>query len=241
MVKRSIVSPGKTSASSESEAPTAKRKRLLPHEREEQIVQGAIAFFSEVGFEGQTRELARRLGITQGLIYRYFPEKQMLLDRVYSTIFERRWSINWDDDLRDRSVDLRTRLIRFYTEYARVIHTHDWVRIYLLSGLGGQDINERYGTLLVRKVFPVVINEVRHENGLLPNPPGTLSDDEVEQMIILHGMVFYEGIRRWVYRMKPPADPALKLSRQIDMFLFGASQLYSKKAPRPIPRKRHEL
>lgn len=240
MVKRTILTNLEGRALAEAETPVVKRKRLLPNEREEQIVQGAIAFFAEVGFEGQTRELARRLGITQGLIYRYFPEKQMLLDRVYSTIFERRWSINWDDDLRDRTVDLRTRLIRFYTEYARVIHTHDWVRIYLLSGLSGLDINERYGTLLIRKVFPVVINEVRHENGLPPNPPGALADDEVEQMIILHGMVFYEGIRRWVYRMKPPVDPALKLSRQIDMFLFGASQLYSKKASRPTARKRHE-
>ena len=39
--------------------------RLSPTDREKQIVDGAIAYFSEVGFSGQTRELSKRLGITQ--------------------------------------------------------------------------------------------------------------------------------------------------------------------------------
>ena len=47
-------------------------KRLPPALREKQILEGAISFFSEVGFTGQTRELSRRLGITQPLLYRYY-------------------------------------------------------------------------------------------------------------------------------------------------------------------------
>ena len=43
--------------------------------RERQIVEGAVAYFAEVGLDGQTRELARRLGITQPLLFRYFPTK----------------------------------------------------------------------------------------------------------------------------------------------------------------------
>ena len=64
----------------------AKRKppsrRMLPGEREKLIVSEAIRYFSEVGFSGQTRELSRRLGITQPLLYRYFPSKRALLERV---------------------------------------------------------------------------------------------------------------------------------------------------------------
>ena len=45
------------------------KKRLSSQEREQQIARGAVEFFAEVGFSGDTRELARRLGVTQSLIY----------------------------------------------------------------------------------------------------------------------------------------------------------------------------
>ena len=50
----------------------SRRQRLTPEQRERQIVDGAIRFFAEVGFEGQTRELAKRLGITipPSILYR---------------------------------------------------------------------------------------------------------------------------------------------------------------------------
>ena len=51
------------------------RRRLPPAEREREIVRGAISFFAQVGFEGGTRELAERLGVTQPLLYRVFPEQ----------------------------------------------------------------------------------------------------------------------------------------------------------------------
>ena len=60
-----------------------KRQRFAPAEREQLIIDGAIQFFADVGFAGQTRELAQRLGITQPLLYRYFPTKQDLIEKVY--------------------------------------------------------------------------------------------------------------------------------------------------------------
>jgi len=62
--------------------PGSRSRRLLPGEREKLIVGEAIRFFSEVGFSGQTRELSRRLGITQPLLYRYFPSKRALRDAL---------------------------------------------------------------------------------------------------------------------------------------------------------------
>ena len=37
------------------------RRRLPPGERRQQIVDGAVAFFAEVGLDGKTRDLAGRL------------------------------------------------------------------------------------------------------------------------------------------------------------------------------------
>ena len=51
---------------------------------------------------GQTRELAQRLGVTQPLIYRYFPTKQDLIDRVYEEVFVGRWRPEWTDLIRTK-------------------------------------------------------------------------------------------------------------------------------------------
>src|SRR6478736_7326055 len=92
-------------------------KRLSPEQREAEIVRGAVGFFAEFGFEGQTRELATRLGITQPLLYRYFPTKDALVERVYEEVFLRRWNPFWEELIVDRNKPLNTRLGEFYHDY----------------------------------------------------------------------------------------------------------------------------
>ena len=45
--------------------PRPTRDVVRAAEREKVILESAIRFFAEHGFEGQTRELAKRIGITQ--------------------------------------------------------------------------------------------------------------------------------------------------------------------------------
>ena len=59
-----------------------KQKRLSPDHRRREFVAKATEFFSEQGFGGGTRDLARRLGVTQPLLYRYFPSKDDLIREV---------------------------------------------------------------------------------------------------------------------------------------------------------------
>lgn len=204
-----------------------RRTRLAPHERERQIVQGAVNFFAEVGFEGRTRDLAQRLGITQGLLYRYFPSKEALLDRVYQEVFEAKWNPDWDDWLEDESQPLRERLIRFYTDYARVIHTYEWVRIFLLSGMAGLDINQRYLRLVRKRIYPKIIRMLRQEFGLPQRGDGTLSRQEEDLMLNLHGMVFFLGIRKWIYRFDIQGPTEELVAQQIELILSGAKSILS--------------
>ncbi len=185
----------------------------------------AIKFFSEVGFGGQTRELARRLGITQGLLYRYFPEKQALLERVYATVFEEKWNAQWAPRLQERTIPLRERLLDFYAEYRKLIQTSEWVCIYLLAGLAGLDINQRYRELLKRRLFPIIATELRIEFGV-EKSSRRVSKEEEEHLLTLHGMIFYQGIRKWVYGWESATDEHVTLGRQIDMFLYGAQLMY---------------
>ncbi|MDI7047032.1 TetR/AcrR family transcriptional regulator, partial [Escherichia coli] len=63
-------------------------RRLAPEVRERQIVLKAVDHFATHGFSGSTRELARQLGVTQPLLYRYFPSKEALIDRVYEEVYQ---------------------------------------------------------------------------------------------------------------------------------------------------------
>ena len=65
----------------------SKQRRLSPDERRKEFVAKATEFFAEEGFAGGTRDLARRLGVTQPLLYRYFPSKDDLIKEVYRTVY----------------------------------------------------------------------------------------------------------------------------------------------------------
>src|SRR5450631_298512 len=137
-------------------------KRLAPSQRADQILQGAIRFFSEHGFSGQTRELATELGISKGLLYRYFSSKEVLIERVYQEVFLRRWSPTWQAELADRNRALIERLKTFYADYAKLPLEYEWGRIYLYAGLAGASINRRYVRLAFERIFKPVIDELRH-------------------------------------------------------------------------------
>src|SRR6201999_639293 len=107
-----------------------KQKRLSPDDRRREFVAKATEFFSEEGFGGGTRDLARRLGVTQPLLYRYFPSKDDLIKEVYRTVFLDPFDAGWDDLLTDRSRPLRERLQEFYRADTDVVFTRKCVRSY---------------------------------------------------------------------------------------------------------------
>ena len=73
-----------------------KQKRLSPDDRRREFVAKATEFFSEQGFGGGTRDLARRLGVTQPLLYRYFPSKDDLIREVYRTVYLEPLDTGWE-------------------------------------------------------------------------------------------------------------------------------------------------
>lgn len=179
--------------------PTAQpvRRRLTPTDRERQIVDGAIAFFSEQGLSGQLRDLAKQLNITHTLLYHYFPTKQALIKRVYTELFAGRWNPQWEYLLDDSSLTAEVKLTRFYSEYAAVILKPNWVRIFVFSGLSDRYITDRYFSMLREKLFPRLVRETRKYRGLISRAKP--SERELELLMGLHGSIFYMGMRRWIY------------------------------------------
>ncbi|MBO22077.1 MAG: TetR family transcriptional regulator [Rhodospirillaceae bacterium] len=217
-------------------ADSSKRQRFAPAERERLIVDGAIQFFAEVGFAGQTRELAQRLGISQPLLYRYFPTKQDLIERVYDEVFIGRWKSEWEELIADRDILLRDRLIGFYDAYASEALTYEWIRIYMFAGLTGEDINRRYIELLEHRLLIPVATEIRAAAGA-PDPDTVpISALEIEAAWNIHAAVFYYFVRKFIYRTPVEPDLVAYITDTVDRTLDGALTVTSESVDTDSPK-----
>ncbi|MEJ6769686.1 MAG: TetR/AcrR family transcriptional regulator [Paracoccaceae bacterium] len=197
---------------------TLKRKRLSSTARRQDFIDQAIEFFAEEGFESSTRGLAKKLGVTQPLLYRYFPSKDDLISEVYDAVYVNRWQPEWEPLLRDRTRPLADRLTTFYDVYTDVIFNREWMRIYLFSGLKGVDINRRYMQLVRQRILEPILIEARVELGL-PDVPA--KDCEVEFAWIMHGGIFYYGIRDLIYDSAISTDKTRVIKDAIAAFMAG--------------------
>lgn len=151
-----------------AKAPQADRddteKSARRRQREAEIIGAAREVFLEKGFEGSAvAEIAARVGVVEGLVYRYFPTKRDLLNEVLRGLYEPLIADVGDGFA--RIVGLRGRLrfivwrhLRFYTEtpgFARLIlHEIRTAPGYPSSVL--HDLNVRYTDFLRRTLHQAV-------------------------------------------------------------------------------------
>lgn len=194
----------------------SRRQRLPPEVRRLQIIETAAAFFAEVGLEGRTRDLSERLGITQSLLYKYFDSKESLLEAVFEHVYLGRLSPEWPRLLRDKQLPLRTRVLQFYFEYTRAIFTYEWMRIFMFSGLAGEQLNRRYLSFLSELLLAPMLEEITEACRGQRQPT-------MEDIWNLHGGIVYLGIRKYIYQTSTPDDIEPTISHAIDRFLrdFG--------------------
>ncbi len=196
-------------------------RRLDPAARREEIIRAAVAYFAEVGFGGSTRDLARRAGVTQALLYKYFASKAELREAVFERVYLGRIAPHWLVDLRDRSMPLRARLCRFYGEYTRAIFTYEWMRIFMWAGLDGDALNRRYlehvSALLLAPMREEVVAEAARSERSGRWAPG------MEDLWNLHGGIVYLGIRRHIYHLPVPEDVTPVIEAAVDRFLSPLS------------------
>jgi AcrR family transcriptional regulator len=196
------------------------RQRLPAAEREEMIISAAMDFIAEKGFNADTGELARRAGVSHGLVFRYFGNKETLIERVYERNFLSRWAEDWEVMLADRAVPLRDRLKAFYKSYMHVIDEYSWIRIAMFSGLNGHGLTRRYIESFVESILSVIAVEVRRERA--PNCRSRLSDEDMEIAWHLHSTFIYSLIRRYIFGTRTLRDVDRHVDIVVNQFLDGA-------------------
>jgi len=126
-----------------------------PKNTRDQILEAALALFSEKGFSGTTtREIAQQAGCAEGTIFRYFPtKKDILISLVRPHALEELQRVMGNLSHQGEVADLRLILenrvntIRKNKKLIKVIVTeaqfHEELREYLLKNIG----NHVLGTL----------------------------------------------------------------------------------------------
>lgn len=187
-------------------------------------MQGAVRYFSEHGFGGDTRSLAQDLGVTQSLLFRYFPNKEALIERVYREIYISRWNPYWEMQIADRGKPLKARMIEFFIDYSRTTLDRDWIRIFFFAGLKGSEMNKQFLAMVRERILLVLCREMRAEFGL-PSPDELpISDYEIELIFGIVGRMVYFGVRKWIYQTPVPDDMAQHIEATIEVFFEGVEK-----------------
>ncbi len=210
-----------------SEGQARRRTRLAPEAREAMILDAAIDYFAEHGFDAQTRELAAQIGVSQPLIYRYFPTKEALQERVYQRTFEDRWDPQWERDLADRSVPIRQRLSDFYLAYLNAIDDRAWIRIVMYSGLGGWELTAKYISEHIENLLRLLATELRAALEL---------HAELETELVWHAQssVIYYLVRKHIHGTHVPADKSALVESIVDMLIDSACARDARAGERPV-------
>lgn len=208
-------------------SPTTKpRRRMAPDAREDMLLDGAVRFFAERGFNAQMRELARELGVAASLLYRYFESKDALIERVYERVFMARWRAEWEAGLRDRSQPIETRLRAFYVSYLGVIDEYEWIRVSLASSLSGRPLTKRYVEEQIEPLLEIIAVETEIAAGRAPeplfDPSGRLSDPAYERVYHLQSSAIYYLIRKHVIGSRVAGDRRDFVDAIVRSYLDGA-------------------
>ena len=200
-----------------------RRKNMRSADREKLIVSQAVRFFAECGFEGKTRELAKRMGVSHAVIYKHFESKDALIERVYDQVYIKRWNPEWELLILDRSLSLQDRLTQFYIAYAERVFDYDWVRIFVSSGLKSYGLTERYLEIIRTKIIRPSALELRKEFSSASDLD-PLNEEELELFWGLHGAVFYIAIRKFVYGAPLEIDVELAVTNTVSTFFNGVGR-----------------
>lgn len=191
----------------------------MPHaERKAQILETASEFFADYGLTAQTRRLAEECGVSQRLLYRFFPTKEDLLSEVYRKEILGAFKAVWFAELQDRSTSVEERLVDFYEDYVQHTLTRKWLRLFMYASLSESSMAPDYISTIITQLLEVIMGETAHERGIeLPEDKAAIH----EMAWTLHGAISHYAIRRHLYHASRVLPEDQVVAMHVRMFLAG--------------------
>ena len=194
-------------------------RRRLPYDvRRAQIIEKSIEYMTEHGVNADTRSIARACGVSQRLLYRFFPSKAELLKEIYSEVIEVPFNGQWLGELRDRSVPAEERMIRFYLRYDEEVLTNRWWRLFLSSSMEHGSMHTDFMNARIYALLDVLVSEAAHETGVTP------PDDRAMLYEIgwaLHGNISHYSLRKHLYGARTNRPPSEVIGMYVRAFLVS--------------------
>lgn len=188
-----------------------------------------MVYFADHGFAGGTRELAKEIGVTQPLLYKYFSSKSELIQAVFDRLAKRQRDANWHLVLQDRSKPIRERMISFFSAYSQYTYSYEWIRLYTFAGLSDGRLNVWHIQRVGNPLMTLICVEVAAEAGVIRNAE-QITQEELDLMWILHGGLFYFYVRKFVYGEFPERNFEFPIREGVQQALASLGRIYSKVA-----------
>lgn len=207
-----------------------KKPRLKGEERRRQILRIAMELFSNHGFRGTTlRQLARRAGISEAMIYHHFPSKEALYDAILEKRIEDTRHLFFPVDAarakQDRMV-FETIVGNFLQRQAQ---DSSFMRMILFSALEGHELAHKFVNEPLQSFFHFLGSymDERIKEGEFKPVSGQIAAR------VLMGMAFHLSLLREIFQ-----DPGIEgagldelTSTAVDLFFEGIKQTGAGKDP----------
>ena len=203
-------------------------KLNLP-EKEQKILEAAIDVFSERGFSGATTsEIAKRAGIAEGTIFRYFKTKKDILRGILIQMLNMAGEPIIIEGVRKillntENKDLREVLKAFICDRLEVLESvFPMIKVIITEALYHDDIREAFFQNIISKVFEVftLFHRQMLERGLIRENINalTMTRGIIGNVILL---VFYRQLFADKFNRQ---DMDKELDAVIDIIMYGISK-----------------
>jgi AcrR family transcriptional regulator len=197
--------------------------------KEQKILEAAIAVFSEKGFSGATTsEIAKRAGVAEGTIFRYFKTKKDILQGILIQMLNMAGEPIIIEGVRKillntENKDLRGVLKAFICDRLEVLESvFPMIKVIITEALYHDDIREAFFQNIISKVFEVftIFHRQMLERGLIRENVNalTMARSIIGNVVLL---VFY---RQFFADRLNGQDMDKELDAVIDIIMYGIAK-----------------
>jgi AcrR family transcriptional regulator len=186
-------------------------------ERQASIITAAAALFAQKGFNGTTtREIARTAGISEALLFRYFPTKRALYAAIIAARSQLSQLLATVEEAAQKCDDVRVfTLIAGFRIHRGADPT--LLRLLLFSALEGHELSDMFFRNRHRVFYEYLAGYIarRTREGAFRKVDPLLA----AQSFI--GMIVYHRLLHEIFKVPPHCTPEEAVEGYVDVFLEG--------------------